>query len=118
MASYRLVPSQTWVTLGPVRLSRVSPRYATVWAADQGTPQAPYANCLPPGTRLSAPTRVWDRLVIGAYPCSTPPDDDRDNVWWLEFRLLDAAGGLEPGAIVTGYEDQILEMSLFATALD
>lgn len=84
-----------------------------MWADQPGT-QTTRPDCLPAGTRLSAPSRTWEGLVAGANVCTDPPDDDRDNVWWLHFTLHEAACGLEEGAVIAGYEDQI--SSLFGPA--
>ncbi len=77
-----------------------TPRFGRLWFDHYVHEPRHDPSRVPAGTRMRPPAVVQCGPPAGAYVCSAEPDDDRDVEDWLDFILLEAAGGLEIGATV------------------
>ena len=86
-----------WRPIIDLVVQPTGPRHAWYWGGSvpDGRPMT-----IPAGTALGPPAVDRHGPPVGAYVCSTPPDDGRDDEPWWGFRPPSAIGLLEAEAVI------------------
>lgn len=109
--------TERWLTTVRMDVQVTGPRHAWCWGPGAGQKaHLSYEEwtTLSAGTPVGPPREVVHGLAFGAYVCSWPPTDGRDDQLFVEHELLVAHRSLEAGAIIEIYHPTPENRACFA----